>query len=137
MSGPTPARLSRLRAAAQERTRRLILVLEDVHKARNLGALLRTCDALGIQEIFDSDGNAVEGATGAAGGEFAVGGGGFGAGGVGEDRDEGVERGLSCGDPLEIGTCELDARKLTLGKAAGQRRYGRSRGTHSITLGTR
>jgi tRNA (guanosine-2'-O-)-methyltransferase len=51
MSGPTPARLSRLRAAAQERTRRLILVLEDVHKARNLGALLRTCDALGIQEI--------------------------------------------------------------------------------------
>lgn len=51
MPGPNPARLARMRAAAAGRTRRLILALEDVHKARNLGALLRTCDALGVQEI--------------------------------------------------------------------------------------
>lgn len=51
MPGPTPARLERLRAAAAGRSRRLIPVLEDVHKARNLGALLRTCDALGLQEV--------------------------------------------------------------------------------------
>lgn len=51
MAGPNPARLARMRAAAEGRTRRLVLVLEDVHKARNLGALLRTCDALGLQEV--------------------------------------------------------------------------------------
>jgi tRNA (guanosine-2'-O-)-methyltransferase len=51
MPGPTPARLARMRAVAAGRTRRLVLALEDVHKARNLGALLRTCDALGLQEI--------------------------------------------------------------------------------------
>lgn len=51
MPGPTPARLERMRAAAAGRTRRLVLALEDVHKSRNLGALLRTCDALGIQEV--------------------------------------------------------------------------------------
>ena len=51
MPGPNPARLARMRAAAEGRTRRLVLVLEDVHKARNLGALLRTCDALGLQEV--------------------------------------------------------------------------------------
>lgn len=51
MPGPTPARLARMRAVAAGRTRRLVLVLEDVHKARNLGALLRTCDALGLQEV--------------------------------------------------------------------------------------
>jgi len=51
MPGPTPARLARLRAAAAGRTHRLVLALEDVHKARNLGALLRTCDALGLQEV--------------------------------------------------------------------------------------
>lgn len=51
MPGPTPARLDRMRAAAAGRTRRLLLALEDVHKARNLGALLRTCDALGLQEV--------------------------------------------------------------------------------------
>ncbi len=50
MDGPTPARLARLRAVAAGRTRRIILVLDDVHKSRNLGALLRTCDALGLQE---------------------------------------------------------------------------------------
>lgn len=51
MDGPTPARLARLRAVAAGRTRRLVLVLDDVHKSRNLGALLRTCDALGLQEV--------------------------------------------------------------------------------------
>lgn len=51
MDGPSPARLARLRAVAAGRTRRLVLVLDDVHKSRNLGALLRTCDALGLQEV--------------------------------------------------------------------------------------
>jgi len=51
MAGLTPARLQRCREVAAGRTRRLILVLDDVHKSRNLGALLRTCDALGLQEV--------------------------------------------------------------------------------------
>lgn len=51
MAGPTPARLARLREVAAGRTRRLVPVLDDVHKSRNVGALLRTCDALGLQEV--------------------------------------------------------------------------------------
>lgn len=40
-----------MRSVLSRRTRRLLLVLDDVHKARNAGALLRTADALGIQEV--------------------------------------------------------------------------------------
>lgn len=51
MAGVSPARLDRMRSVLERRTRRLLLVLDDVHKARNAGALLRTADAVGIQEI--------------------------------------------------------------------------------------
>lgn len=51
MAGVSPARLDRMRSVLGRRTRRLVLVLDDVHKARNAGALLRTADALGIQEV--------------------------------------------------------------------------------------
>lgn len=51
MAGVSPARLDRMRSVLGRRTRRLLLVLDDVHKARNAGALLRTADALGLQEV--------------------------------------------------------------------------------------
>ena len=51
MAGISPARLDRMRSVLSRRTRRLLLVLDDVHKARNAGALLRTADALGLQEV--------------------------------------------------------------------------------------
>jgi tRNA (guanosine-2'-O-)-methyltransferase len=51
MAGLTPARLQRCRDVAAGRTRRLLPVFDDVYKSRNIGALLRTCDALGLQEV--------------------------------------------------------------------------------------
>lgn len=47
----TPRRLERMKQVLAERTRYIICVLEDLYDARNGSAVIRHCDALGIQEI--------------------------------------------------------------------------------------
>jgi tRNA (guanosine-2'-O-)-methyltransferase len=47
----SPERITRMRQVLANRTRYVTLVLEDVYKARNASATLRTCDALGVQDV--------------------------------------------------------------------------------------
>jgi tRNA (guanosine-2'-O-)-methyltransferase len=47
----TPQRLARIDAVLAHRTRHLTVVAEDFHDPHNASALLRTCDALGIQDV--------------------------------------------------------------------------------------
>lgn len=46
----TPQRYRRLRAVLDRRQPDLTVLLEQVHKAHNLSAILRTCDAVGVFE---------------------------------------------------------------------------------------
>ena len=48
---PTEARLNKLKRIARQRQSGLTLVIEDVFDPHNLGAIARSCDALGVQEI--------------------------------------------------------------------------------------
>ena len=48
---PTEARLNKLKRVAEQRQRGLTIVVEDVFDPHNLGAIARSCDAFGIQEI--------------------------------------------------------------------------------------
>lgn len=48
----TPERRNRLEYVLLRRQPDLTVVLENVHDPRNVAAVLRTCDAVGIQEIF-------------------------------------------------------------------------------------
>ena len=45
-------RLDRITTVVQHRRNDIIVVLEDIHDPHNAAAILRTCDALGIQNIF-------------------------------------------------------------------------------------
>jgi len=47
----SPERIARLDAVLENRTRYLTLVLEDIYKSQNASATIRTCDALGIQDV--------------------------------------------------------------------------------------
>ena len=47
----TPERIARVRDVLDNRTRHIVLVLEDIYKSQNSSATLRTCDALGIQDV--------------------------------------------------------------------------------------
>ncbi|QNR24444.1 TrmH family RNA methyltransferase [Croceimicrobium hydrocarbonivorans] len=47
----TPERVERIESVAAQRTRKLCLVLEDIRQEHNIGALLRTADILGIQDV--------------------------------------------------------------------------------------
>ena len=47
----TEARVERLEAALAQRTRQVAVVLEDIDKDHNASAVLRTADALGVQEV--------------------------------------------------------------------------------------
>lgn len=47
----TPARLARMDQVRSERTRYLSVVLEDIYQPHNASAVLRTCDALGVQDV--------------------------------------------------------------------------------------
>ncbi len=47
----TEARFQRMRTVAQYRTRFITVVLEDIYQPQNASAVLRTCDALGIQDV--------------------------------------------------------------------------------------
>ena len=46
-----PRRLARAEAVLQGRTRQWCVVLEDAHDRHNVSAVLRTCDAFGIQDV--------------------------------------------------------------------------------------
>ena len=51
MSQPTPARLRKLQRAANSRQPGLAVVLEDLRDPHNLGAISRSCDAFGVQDL--------------------------------------------------------------------------------------
>ena len=48
---PTEDRLKKLRQVARQRQSGLTVVIEDVFDPHNLGAIARSCDAFGVQEI--------------------------------------------------------------------------------------
>lgn len=48
----TPARLARLQAILSRRQPDLTVVTDEVHKGRNIAAITRSCDAVGIDSIY-------------------------------------------------------------------------------------
>ena len=48
---PTEARMQKLTCVARRRQAGLTLLLEDVYDPHNLGAVTRSCDAFGVQEL--------------------------------------------------------------------------------------
>lgn len=53
----TPKRLARLRKVLDQRQPDLIMVTDFVHKQRNLSAIVRNCDAVGIMRMFAAIGD--------------------------------------------------------------------------------
>jgi tRNA (guanosine-2'-O-)-methyltransferase len=47
----TPRRRERLREVLDRRTRRLAVVLDNVHQSHNFSAVLRSCEAFGVQDV--------------------------------------------------------------------------------------
>ncbi len=47
----TPKRLARLKEVIGRRTRQITVGLESIHKGHNQSAILRSCDAFGIQDV--------------------------------------------------------------------------------------
>ena len=48
----TPERLEKFRKVVSKRQHDLTVILENVHDQHNIGAVMRTCDSVGIHEIF-------------------------------------------------------------------------------------
>lgn len=48
----TPEREARFKEVVAQRQNNLTVILENVHDPHNIGAVLRTCDSVGIKEIF-------------------------------------------------------------------------------------
>lgn len=48
----TPARIDKLQAVLQRRQFDLTIVLENVFDPHNISAVMRTCDAVGVQELY-------------------------------------------------------------------------------------
>jgi tRNA (guanosine-2'-O-)-methyltransferase len=51
-TGMTPERLSKLTRVANHRQPDISLILENVFDPHNISAVLRTCDSVGIQEVY-------------------------------------------------------------------------------------
>lgn len=49
---PTQERIAKIRRVVAQRQRGLVVVLEDIHDPHNAEAVLRTCDAVGVQEAY-------------------------------------------------------------------------------------
>jgi tRNA (guanosine-2'-O-)-methyltransferase len=48
----TPERESRIRTVLDKRQENLVVVLENVFDPHNISAVLRTCDAVGVQDVY-------------------------------------------------------------------------------------
>src|ERR1051325_4340916 len=48
----TPGRTKKLTGALQHRQSNLTIVMENVHDPHNISAVMRTCDAIGVQDIY-------------------------------------------------------------------------------------
>ena len=48
----TPERAERIQKVLSHRQRGLVVVMENVHDPHNISAVMRTCDAVGVQDIF-------------------------------------------------------------------------------------
>lgn len=48
----TEARWRRMQSVSQQRTRHISIVLEDIYQPHNASAVLRSCDCLGVQDIY-------------------------------------------------------------------------------------
>ena len=48
----TPERKAKFKEVAARRQNNLTVILENVHDPHNIGAVLRTCDSVGISEVF-------------------------------------------------------------------------------------
>lgn len=47
----TPERLNRMQSVLAQRTRYISVVLEDIYQSHNASAVLRSCDAFGVQDV--------------------------------------------------------------------------------------
>lgn len=47
----TPERFAKMRRVVENRTRKIVVVLEDIFQPHNSSAVLRNCDAFGVQEV--------------------------------------------------------------------------------------
>ena len=48
----TPERTVKIKRVLNLRQSGLVLVLENVHDPHNISAVMRTCDAVGVQDLF-------------------------------------------------------------------------------------
>lgn len=76
-------------------------------------------DAGGVDVVFESDGNAVEGTADAAGGDFGISAAGGGEGLLAENSDEGVDLGIVSIDAGEAGFGEGRGGELAIAEAGG------------------
>lgn len=53
----TPTRAALMQRALDLRTRKIVVVLEDIFQSHNASAVLRSCDAFGIQEVHAIENN--------------------------------------------------------------------------------